>query len=123
MMEQTRLSSYYSDPYIRAVLELAGVPREQYFAVWHYGYTGYDAYSRWSLYASNNRHFLRVTQSGFEVKSGRKSRIKAIFDGHGVDGDGILNVRQSIVAGIVLDRKDRVMVVADLVREIVKIED
>ncbi|OHV22689.1 DUF262 domain-containing protein [Rhizobium sp. RMa-01] len=120
MMEQTRLSSYYSDPYVRAVLELAGVSHDQHFAVWHYGYAGYEADSRWSLYSSNNRHFLRVTQAGFEIKSGRKSRIQTILDGHGVDGDGSLNVRQSTIAGIVFDRKDRVVIAADLVREIVK---
>ncbi|MGM4883092.1 DUF262 domain-containing protein [Rhizobium sp. 62_C5_N11_2] len=123
MMEQTRLSSYYSDPYVRAVLELAGVPQDKYFSVWHYGYAGYEADSRWSLYSSNNRHFVRVTQEGFEIKSGRKSRIQAILDGHGVDGDGSLNVRQSTIAGIVFDRKDRVVMAADLVREIVKGED
>ncbi|MBY5482233.1 DUF262 domain-containing protein [Rhizobium leguminosarum] len=123
MMEQTRLSSYYSDPYVRAVLELAGVPQDKYFSVWHYGYAGYEADSRWSLYSSNNRHFLRITQEGFQIKSGRKSRIQAILDGHGVDGDGSLNVRQSTIAGIVFDRKDRVVMAADLVREIVKGED
>ncbi len=123
MMEQTRLSSYYSDPYVRAVLELAGVPHDQYFAVWHYGYAGYEADSRWSLYSSNNRHFLRVTQAGFDIKSGRKSRIQAILDGRGVDGDGNLNVRQSTIAGILFDRKDRVAMAADLAREIVKGED
>ncbi|MGB8291974.1 hypothetical protein ELI48_37735 [Rhizobium ruizarguesonis] len=123
MMEQTRLSSYYSDPYVRAVLELAEVPQDKYFSVWHYGYAGYEADSRWSLYSSNNRHFLRITQEGFQIKSGRKSRIQAILDGHGVDGDGSLNVRQSTIAGIVFDRKDRVVMAADLVREIVKGED
>lgn len=123
MMEQTRLSSYYSDPYVRAVLELAGVPQDKYFSIWHYGYAGYEADSRWSLYSSNNRHFMRVTQEGFEIKSGRKSRFQTILDEHGVDGDGSLNVRQSTIAGIVFDRKDRIVMAADLVREIVKGED
>ncbi|WP_051776669.1 DUF262 domain-containing protein [Pseudorhizobium pelagicum] len=123
MMEQTRLSSYYSDPYVRAVLELAGVPQDKYFLVWHYGYAGYEAHSRWSLFATNNRHFVRVTQEGFEIKSGRKLRIQTILDEHGVDGDGRLNVRQSTIAGIVFDRKDRVVKAAELVTEIVKGED
>lgn len=120
MMEQTRLSSYYSDPYVRAVLQLAGVPQDKLFATWHYGYTGYDADSRWSLYSSNNRHFMRVTQEGFEIKSGRKSRIQAILEEHGVGADGKLNVRQSIIAGILFDRKDRIVMAADLVRQIVE---
>ncbi|MDK1388871.1 DUF262 domain-containing protein [Sinorhizobium sp. 8-89] len=123
MMEQTRLSSYYSDPYVRAVLELAGVPRDEYFSVWHYGYAGYEPASRWSFYSSNTRHFVRVTQEGFEFKSGRKSRIQSILDEHCADGDGRLNVRQSTIAGTVFDRKDRIVVAADLVREIIECED
>lgn len=119
----SRLSSYYSDPYVRAVLELAGVPQDKYFSVWHYGYAGYEADSRWSLYSSNNRHFVRVTQEGFEIKSGRKSRIQAILDEHCADGAGRLNVRQSTIAGMVFDRKDRIVMAADLVREIIKGED
>jgi hypothetical protein len=120
MMEQTRLSSYYSDPYVRAVLELAGVPQDKHFSVWHYGYAGYEADSRWSLYSSNNRHFMRVTQEGFEIKSGRKSRIQAILEENGVGSDGNLNVRQSTIAGILFDRKDRIVMAADLVRQIVE---
>lgn len=123
MMEQTRLSSYYSDPYARAVLELAGVPQDKHFSVWHYGYAGYEADSRWSLYSLNNRHFMRVTQEGFEIKSGRKSRIQAILEEHGVGADGNLTVRQSTIAGILLDRKDRIVMAADLVRQIVEGED
>ncbi|NEI26070.1 DUF262 domain-containing protein [Rhizobium leguminosarum] len=123
MMEQTRLSSYYSDPYVRAVLELAGVPQDKYFSFWHYGYAGYEADNRWSLYSSNNRHFMRVTQEGFDIKSGRKSKIQAILDEHCADGSGRLNVRQSTIAGIVFDRKDRIVMAADLLREIIKGED
>lgn len=123
MMEQTRLSSYYSDPYFRAVLELAGVPPDKYFSVWHYGHTGYEPDKRWSLYWSSNRPFLRVTQEGFEIKSGRKSRIQSILDERCADGDGRLNVRQSTIAGTVFDRKDRIVMAADLVREIIEGED
>ncbi|MBZ9605043.1 DUF262 domain-containing protein [Phyllobacterium chamaecytisi] len=123
MMEQTRLSSYYSDPYVRAVLELAGVPQDKHFSVWHYGYSGYEAGSRWSLYSSNNRHFMRVTQVGFEIKSGRKLRIQAILDERCADSGGRVHTHQSTIAGIVFDRKDRIMMAADLVREIIKDED
>lgn len=122
MMEQTRLNSYYSDPYIRAVLDLAGVPGDQDFMVWYYGFEGYELGSRWSRYSSNNRKFMRVTAEGFEIKSGGKSRVRAIVDEHCADRDGQLNVRQISKAGIVFDKADRVARAADLVREIVKEE-
>ncbi|WP_156667144.1 hypothetical protein [Rhizobium bangladeshense] len=51
---------------------------------------------------------------------GADLRIQAILDGHGVDGDGCVNVRQSTIAGIVFERKDRVAMASDLVRKIVK---
>jgi hypothetical protein len=120
MMEQTRLNSYYSDPYIRAVLDLVGVQGDQRFSVWHYGYEGYDEGSRWSRYRSNNRNFLRVTEEGFEFKSGGKLKIRAILAEHCSDGEGRLDVRQVSKAGNVLDKADRIAMASKLVREVVK---
>ncbi|TAZ68235.1 hypothetical protein [Rhizobium ruizarguesonis] len=57
-------------------------------SVWHYGYAGHQAESRWVLYSSNNRNFLRVTEERFEMKSGRKTRIQAILEENCTAGDG-----------------------------------
>jgi hypothetical protein len=123
MMEQTRLSSYYTDPYVRAALQASKIAWEEHFKVWHYGWGGYEPDARWTTYLSNSRNFMRVTEEGFQLKSGRKAKYQAVLNEHGVDGEGMLTVRQSAVGGEFVDKRDRIALAAKVIKGIVEAGD
>ena len=66
---------------------------------------------------------MRVTEEGFQLKSGRKAKYQAVLNEHGVDGEGMLTVRQSAVGGEFVDKRDRIALAAKVIKGIVEAGD
>lgn len=121
MMEHPKLSSYYSDPYIRGAVAKSGLEAEEHFKFWQYGWDGYEAQNRWTNSAITSRRLIRTTEQGFQVRPSKRAAVQAVHQKHKIGADGTLNLRQSFVGGEALDKVDRILAGSRLLKDLIDI--
>ncbi len=124
MLNRTQLNSYYRDPYLLAVIEESGVSEtDDIEEAWFYGWDHYHAADRWIKLRATGEGLMRCRESGFELLAPQAPAALAIFDAvcrrHEVDDELVLAVPQAAGPDGLVDREDRVMKGARLLRDLV----
>ena len=126
MMYQTRLSSYYRDPYLFAVIALSDAKEGQdVVKLWHYGWDDCRPERRWIELLRTGEKVMSCRREGFELqvptKVAGQASFTAILQKNNVSADLMLRVQQKEVDGVQYDQEDRISVGAKFLRDLIKI--
>jgi hypothetical protein len=118
MLRMERVSSWYRDPFLLAVLRESG----QEHAVHDPWFTGWETEPRWMRLKKSGTE-MQCVEGGFEFNPPANARHRAIFDrvcaDHGIGEDLVLRVAQREREGRTVDTEDRVQLGAGFVRNLV----
>lgn len=124
MLDKTVQRSYYRDPYLYAIWREAGSPAEVKDP-WFYGYS---TTHRW-MELTRSGIGLRSTQAGIAIRSGvdkggaKLASIRALRSDVATTEDGfVVVVPQATFDGAVADARDRVLMGAELLADLVEAE-
>lgn len=119
MLEKSRLTGWYRDPFLTAIYELAGRPdgaREPWFK------QGYPSDARW-LEIESTGAGMRCVEDGFELRAPADADLQvafaAILERHGADENGLVRVPHLPRPDGRVDTVDRVVFGAELLKELV----
>ena len=119
MLNRTRMSSYYRDPYLSAIHRESGVRAGLQEPI----FSGYEWQPR-RLRLVRSGTEIRCLPQGFEISAPGDEVQRAAFTkvaaAHGLDADGSLRIPQIDQGGLHVDTFDRIQVGARLVRGLVE---
>jgi len=124
MMYQKHLNSYYRDPYLFAVIALSGAKEGKDVAkLWHYGVDDCRPERRWIELVPTGEKIMSCRGQGFQLqalsKAAEPASFMAILQKHNVAADLMLRVKQKEINGVKYDQVDRILVGANLLRDLI----